>query len=138
MEFISNSIDETKGFAKTLAGSLQDGDVLLFYGDLGAGKTTLIKMLAEYLGVKDEVTSPTFTLLNEYNGKFKIHHFDMYRLKDSNEAIESGLDEIINSGYGICFIEWPEKVASILPSNAKIVKISVLGEFERKFEVIGL
>ena len=136
MEFISRSLDDTKEIASQFAQTLHNGDVVLFYGDLGAGKTTFIKSLCFALGVRDEVTSPTFTILNEYTGKLPIHHFDMYRLKDANEAIESGLDEILRYGDGVCLVEWPEKVVGILPENAKIIKITILDDNSRKLEIL--
>lgn len=136
MEFISNSVEETAEFAQKFASMLKSGDVVLLTGDLGAGKTTFVKAVAKELGFDGLVTSPTFTLLNEYNAKFPIYHFDMYRLKSATEAIESGLDEILRSGEGVCFVEWPQKVASILPEKNIMLDISVLGQNSRKFTVV--
>ncbi len=135
MEYLSFSLQDTENFAKEFARTLKKGDVVRLEGDLGAGKTTLVKYIAEFLGSKDLVTSPTFTILNEYSGKVPIYHFDMYRLKNSNEAIDSGLDEILRSGEGICFVEWPENTPDILPKDSKIVKITKI-DGGRKFEVV--
>ena len=135
MEFIAENLQDTAKFAQEFAKSLKSGDVVLLYGDLGAGKTTFVREVCRALGVAEDITSPTFTLLNEYFGSLPLYHFDMYRLKDSREAIESGLDEILRSGDGVCFVEWPEKVSSILPENCYILKISTLGENGRKFEL---
>lgn len=136
MEFISNNLEETTEFAKQFASMLQSGDVVLLTGDLGAGKTTFVKAVAKELGFTGLVTSPTFTLLNEYNAKFPIYHFDMYRLKSANEAIESGLDEILRGSEGVCFVEWPQKVAGILPEKNIMLDIQVLGQNSRKFTVV--
>lgn len=135
MEFIAENLDDTKAFAKQFASMLKAGDVVLLTGDLGAGKTTFVKAVAKELGFDGLVTSPTFTLLNQYNAKFPIYHFDMYRLKSSAEAIESGLDEILRNNEGVCFVEWPQKVAGILPERNIMLDISVLGTNERKFRV---
>ena len=135
MEFFAESLDDTINFAQKFASTLKRGDVVKLVGDLGAGKTTLVKFVAESLGVKDLVTSPTFTILNQYQGDMPVYHFDMYRLKNSQEAIDSGLDEILRNGDGVCFVEWPEKVADILPANCIEVNITKLDN-GRKFEVI--
>lgn len=136
MEFISNNLEETTEFAKRFASTLKSGDVVLLTGDLGAGKTTFVKAVAKELGFTGLVTSPTFTLLNEYNAKFPIYHFDMYRLKSATEAIESGLDEILRGSEGVCFVEWPQKVAGILPEKNIMLDIQVLGQNSRKFTVV--
>ncbi len=136
MEFISNSLEETTEFAKQFASTLKSGDVVLLTGDLGAGKTTFVKAVAKELGFSGLVTSPTFTLLNEYNAKFPIYHFDMYRLKSATEAIESGLDEILRGSEGVCFVEWPQKVAGILPEKSIMLDIKVLGQNSRQFTVV--
>ena len=136
MEFISNNLEETTEFAKQFASTLKSGAVVLLTGDLGAGKTTFVKAVAKELGFTGLVTSPTFTLLNEYNAKFPIYHFDMYRLQSANEAIESGLDEILRGSDGVCFVEWPQKVAGILPEKNIMLDIQVLGQNSRKFTVV--
>ncbi|MBR4270579.1 MAG: tRNA (adenosine(37)-N6)-threonylcarbamoyltransferase complex ATPase subunit type 1 TsaE [Clostridia bacterium] len=132
---ISYSLEDTKAFAKRFAKSLRNGDVVKLVGDLGAGKTTLVKYVSEFLGSDDLVTSPTFTILNEYSGSMPIHHFDMYRLKNSNEAVDSGLDEVLRSGDGVCFVEWPENTPEIIPPHHIEVHISKV-EGGRKFEVV--
>lgn len=132
MEFISNSLAETADFAERYADTIREGDVICLYGDLGAGKTTFTKFLCSALGVTAEVTSPTFTLCNEYSGRLRVYHFDMYRLKNPAEAVDSGLDEILRAGDGVCLVEWPENLGSLLPPNRKIY-IEKLGETARKF-----
>ncbi len=135
MKFVSKNEQDTIHFAKKFANELKEGDVILLQGDLGAGKTTLVKYIVAALGSTELVTSPTFTLLNEYKAKFRVYHFDMYRLKNANEAVDSGLDEVLRRGTGICFVEWPEKVSSILPKWSKKVSISIGENGERIFEV---
>ena len=135
MKFIAKDLQTTKEFAFKFAQKLKQGDIVTLNGDLGAGKTTFVKFVVEALGGKQVVTSPTFTLLNEYDAKFKIFHFDMYRLKNSTEAVEAGLDEVLRSGVGICFVEWPMNVSGILPKENIKVSISLGDNGERIFEV---
>src|ERR1700753_4192028 len=105
-----------------------DTRIFLFYGDMGAGKTTLIKSLCEELGSTEPATSPTFSIVNEYNGADgKIYHFDFYRLKNETEALDMGYEEYFYSG-DYCFIEWPEKIPNLLPEHYVTVKVEVTGE----------
>lgn len=103
--------------------------VWLFVGDLGAGKTTFIKELSKFLGVSDEVSSPTFSIINEYLGdSSKVFHFDFYRIKNVDEAINIGVVEYFLSGNH-CFIEWPQKIESILPDELILINIETgMGE----------
>ncbi|MBE7076879.1 MAG: tRNA (adenosine(37)-N6)-threonylcarbamoyltransferase complex ATPase subunit type 1 TsaE [Clostridiales bacterium] len=132
-EYIVKSLEETKKVAEEFSLLLKEGDTVLLDGDLGAGKTTFTKFVFECLGVKGNVTSPTFAILKIYEGKFKLNHFDMYRVNE-DEAIESGFDEIIGAKDSVSFIEWSENVSSLIPKNTKKVTITRLGENERKFE----
>jgi tRNA threonylcarbamoyladenosine biosynthesis protein TsaE len=116
-------------------GFAADARIFLFYGDMGAGKTTLIKAICEHLGVTEPATSPTFAIVNEYvGGKQKIYHFDFYRLKNESEALDMGYEEYFYSG-ACCFIEWPEKIPSLLPEHYVSVKISVTGEGSRAINI---
>lgn len=136
--FISHSADETKAFAAKLAKTLEGGSVLCMYGDLGAGKTAFVQGMAEGLLVTDYVSSPTFTIINEYNGALPLYHFDVYRISDSEEMYEIGFEEYINSD-GICVIEWAELIEDILPEsriNITINKLSADDEREITVEVI--
>ena len=136
---IINDLKDTKNFAKKFAKILKGGEVVLLGGDLGAGKTTFTKAVLKCLGVKDEVTSPTFTIMREYNGKkFKIYHFDMYRLTSGQEAKEFGLEDYIYSKNksSIVFIEWPENVEDILVGDFIRVDISILDNNRRQFDII--
>ncbi|MDI1255551.1 MAG: tRNA (adenosine(37)-N6)-threonylcarbamoyltransferase complex ATPase subunit type 1 TsaE [Flavobacterium sp.] len=107
--------------------------VILFNGEMGAGKTTLIKSLAKNLGVNDTTGSPTFSLVNEYEGENGqvIYHFDVYRLKNEAEAYDIGIDEYLYSGDW-CFIEWAEKIPHLIPQEHAIIDIVALGDGRRK------
>lgn len=127
MQWITDSTEETINIGKEIASTLRGGDILLFYGELGAGKTTLSKGIATGLGINKDVTSPTFSLMNVYNvaNNETIHqlvHIDTYRLKDATELIAIGSEEYIGSPDTVCIIEWPEKVESLL-SGKKVKKI---------------
>ncbi len=104
----------------------------LFYAPMGAGKTTLIKALAKELGVKEMANSPTFSIVNEYLGtKDKVYHFDLYRLKNEDEAYDMGLDEYFNENAW-CFVEWPEMALNILPEKAHKLTITIIDENTRE------
>ncbi len=107
--------------------------IILFYGEMGAGKTTLIKEIARAVGVKDATSSPTFSLVNEYliNDHELFYHFDMYRLNSEIEAYDMGMDEYLHSGNWCC-IEWPEKVPNLIPDHCTKIEISVLQDGNRK------
>jgi len=126
MDLPVKSIDELKGAAQELIGFSGSEKIFLFYGDMGAGKTTFIKTLCECLGTNETVTSPTFSIVNEYQGaESKIYHFDFYRLKNESEALDMGYEEYFYSG-NYCFIEWPEKIAGLLPEHYIRIDIKVL------------
>ena len=109
--------------------------IFLFYAEMAMGKTTLIKELCKQLGVEDNVSSPTFSIVNEYAGKQeKIYHFDFYRIKDEQEAFDLGYEEYFYSG-NYCFVEWPEKIENLLPENAVSISITGNGEGERMIEL---
>ncbi len=122
-----NTITDLPLSARELIKAFADKRVIAFYGEMGAGKTTLIKAICEELGVKENISSPTFSLVNEYHstsGK-KIYHFDFYRINNISEAYDMGYEEYFYSD-AFCFIEWPEKIAELLPSNVLKVNISVI------------
>ena len=122
MQFISNSPDETQAFAADMAKRLSAGDVLCLYGDLGAGKTAFVQGLAKGLGIDEPITSPTFTIVNEYEGRLPLYHFDVYRIADSDEMYEVGFDEYVY-GEGVSVIEWPQLIADILPDKRYDIEI---------------
>lgn len=138
-EFVVSSLKETEDLAKQISNKISVGDVILLYGDIGAGKTTFTKFLLDCLGVKSKVASPTFTLLNEYSGNYPIYHFDMYRITSEDELYELGFEDYIdskNSNYvktGLTLIEWPDNIKNILPKNSIEIHIEKLGENKRKF-----
>lgn len=115
MEYISNSPEETFKIAAEFAAGLRIGDVVTLNGDLGAGKTAFIKGLAEGLGISDCISSPTFTIINCYEGRVPLYHFDVYRIEDIDEMYEIGYDEYVG-GDGVAVIEWAEKIRDILPT----------------------
>ncbi len=133
-EVITKSLSDTKKFASVIAKTLNPPYVIFLQGGLGAGKTTFTKFLLEGLGVKEVVTSPTFTIVNEYDGRCKIYHFDMYRLQDCQEAKQLGFEEMIFDN-AISVIEWPEKVSGLIDSPDMLINIDIIGENERKFTV---
>ncbi len=110
--------------------------VLLFYGEMGAGKTTLIKEIARSLGVVGATSSPTFSLVNEYhiNEHELFYHFDMYRLNSELEAYDMGMDEYIHSGHWCC-IEWAEKVPNLIPDQHTIIRLSILSDGNRLLKI---
>jgi tRNA threonylcarbamoyladenosine biosynthesis protein TsaE len=125
------NINGLKDAAKQLIEFGDKEKIFLFYGDMGAGKTTLIKSLCEGLGVHEPVTSPTFSIVNEYEGEgTRVFHFDFYRLKNQSEALDMGYEEYFYSG-NYCFIEWPEKIADLLPPHYIHINIQVLDSNER-------
>lgn len=128
---ISFSLDQLEEVAKQIL-EQNPNKVILFHGEMGVGKTTLIKVLAKILGVNDVTSSPTFSLVNEYqttNNQI-VYHFDFYRLKSEIEALDMGADEYLYSGNW-CFIEWAEKVANLIPEPHSIISISLLPDGKR-------
>lgn len=113
--------EETREFALDLAKNLVPGDVLALVGDLGTGKTALTSYIAEGLGIKRRVNSPTFTIVKEYTeGRLPMYHFDVYRVNDPDELFNIGIDEYFY-GEGVCVVEWADLVADILPENTKYI-----------------
>jgi len=132
MELPVKSVEKLGDAAVQLMQFAGDEKIFLFYGDMGAGKTTFIKSLCEYLGVGGPATSPTFSIVNEYQGATsKIYHFDFYRLKKQDEALDMGYEEYFYSG-DYCVIEWPEKIAGLLPEHYIRIDIEVLSNTERQ------
>ena len=123
MQFVSHNTQETEQFGEEVAKSLRGGDVLAFTGSLGMGKTAFTRGLARGLGCRGRVTSPTFTIVNEYDGKTPLFHFDMYRLGSSDELFDISWDDYLARG-GVCAVEWSERVSDALPDDTIYVDIA--------------
>ena len=136
MEFITHSPEETEALGQRLGEKLPAGTVLAYRGDLGAGKTAFTRGLARGLGYAEPVTSPTYTIVNEYlGGRLPLFHFDMYRLRSAEDLFDIGWDDYLDRG-GICAVEWSENVWSALESPL-VISIEKLGESTRKITVEG-
>jgi tRNA threonylcarbamoyladenosine biosynthesis protein TsaE len=134
-EFTTTSPDETITRGEGFVSSLQAGDIVCLQGDLGAGKTHFVKGMAEGLGIESsEVSSPTFTLINEYDGDKFLYHFDCYRMESPREALEIGAEEYFY-GDGITVIEWPERIESLIPPEAIWISIEAPDKNTRKFVI---
>ena len=147
MTVITKSPEQTELLGKKLAELLRPGDVIAYYGDLGAGKTAFTRGLAAGLGIREAVTSPTYTIVNEYlSGRMPLFHFDMYRLSSSEELFDIGWEDYLARG-GVCAVEWSENVADALTDAISITiekdpaqldwrKITIVGG--ARFEALGL
>ena len=136
-KYISKSVNETEKIAYEIAKTVPNGSVIELIGELGAGKTAFAKGFAKGLGVKDIITSPTFALLNSYNGDngVKLNHFDLYRLEDVEELFLLGFEEILNSQNEISLVEWPQIAESIMPKHKTIITINKLSGTNREIKV---
>jgi tRNA threonylcarbamoyladenosine biosynthesis protein TsaE len=135
MHLLVKSLHDLDAVASQILFLSPNNRIFLFYGEMGAGKTTLIKSLCKQLGTADNIASPTFSIVNEYKtGKESIYHFDFYRLKTQTEALDMGFEEYLYSG-NYCFIEWPEKIPDLLPLHYISIKISVESNNERQITV---
>ena len=138
MQYTSHSVSDTEAFGETLAKRLRPGDVVAFTGSLGMGKTALTRGIARGLGYRGRVTSPTFTIVNEYEGGVPLFHFDLYRLGSSDELYDIGWDDYLARG-GVCAVEWSERVSDALPEGAVTVDIARGdGDDTRVITVTGL
>ena len=129
--YISTSREATQAFAREYAKTLRMGDVVLLDGDMGTGKTVFAKGIAEGLDIEEEVTSPTYAYMNDYDGR--LFHYDCYRIEDYRQAESLGLADYFDMG-GICLIEWAQNIAPLLPKTVKRVKITKIDENTRKIE----
>jgi len=139
MEYFTNSSEETIAVGKKIGAKLKLGDVVGFYGELGSGKTTMIKGVAMGLGVKEQslVKSPSFVMILEYKGRCPIYHIDLYRIKNKEEFVGIGLDDYLYSD-GVCLIEWAEKAEKELPANIIKIELEVTNPDQRKIKISGL
>jgi len=129
--FISRSREQTQAFATEYAKALKGGDIVLLDGDMGAGKTVFAKGVAQGLGVEEEVTSPTYAYMNDYDGR--LFHYDCYRIESIEQAERLGLADYFDMG-GICLIEWSQNIAALLPKACKKITIKKINENEREIE----
>lgn len=132
LKFETHSFEETVALGKRFGKILKPGDVICLSGDLGTGKTALTNGIAKALGIDSYITSPTFTLVNEYQGKYPLYHFDVYRIADPEEMFDIGFDEYINS-EGITIIEWGEQIKEILPGE--IITVVIRKNLEKGLDV---
>lgn len=138
IELLSSSAQQTMDIACLMGRKLKGGDIIALSGDLGSGKTCFTGGLAKGLGLSEEyrITSPTFTLINEYQGRCNLYHFDVYRLNGCKEFEELGYEEYF-SNNGVVAIEWAEKIESILPENIISIKFDYVDESTRKIIIKG-
>lgn len=137
MIYSSHSGEETFAIGMRLGESARAGDVFCLSGDLGAGKTVLAKGFGKGLGVKKEITSPTFTILNEYNGRVPFYHFDVYRITSPDDMEDTGFEDYLY-GEGICLIEWAELVQTLIPAHAVWIDIQRDAEPDGDARLINL
>lgn len=132
------SLDQINQTARQFIQAMDGKTIFAFYGSMGAGKTTFIKAICEELGVKDTITSPTFAIVNEYalpDGN-PIYHFDFYRIQKTEEAFDLGYEEYFYSGQP-CFIEWPEKIESLLPADCTVVRMEEMEDGKRVVKILN-
>ena len=136
MKIVVNCVSELERAATSLLELINDNPIICFYGEMGVGKTTFIKEICKKLGVEDVVSSPTFSIINEYltENNESVYHFDFYRIEKEEEAFDIGYEEYFYQG-NLCLIEWPEKISSIIPENIMKVQITRSDE-QRIIEII--
>lgn len=135
--FKASCLEDTQQLGKKIADSLKGTEVIAFFGGLGMGKTTLTRAIAQALGSEDDVSSPTFVIVNEYNARYKLYHFDMYRITSWEDLYSTGFFDYIDTG--VLIIEWSENIENALPDET--VKITISrgdAENERIFEIEGI
>lgn len=132
MKYITNSAEETIEIGKSFAEKLNKGTVVLLSGEMGAGKTVFVKGMAQGLGIKSLITSPTYAYMNDYDGI--LYHYDCYRLTSGEDAESLGLTDYFYAG-GICVVEWSENIADVIPNGAIRVTIEKTGETQRSIEI---
>ncbi len=137
MKFETRSTEETREIGKRIGEKLRKGDVVSLRGSLGAGKTVIAKAIAEELGITEAIVSPTFTIVQEYDGREKLYHLDIYRLSGEDEFESMGGEEFLYPD-GITLIEWSEKIDSMLPAGTIFIGITINGDLSRTIDIEGL
>jgi|SRR5476651_175316 len=138
MNSLISALDTIDNTASLIIEAAGNHKIFLFHGEMGAGKTTLIKALCAALGTDENISSPTFSIVNEYLiPKGKIYHFDFYRLKNQTEALDMGYEEYFYSGE-YCFIEWPEQIADLLPDHYLDINIEILPDDKRQISISSI
>ena len=135
-EFISHSQLDTEEVGRKLAEKLPGGSVVAMYGDLGAGKTAFVRGMAQGMGLSCRVSSPTFTIVNEYLGQRELIHFDMYRLSSADELFDIGWEDYLSRG-AVCAVEWSENVQDAFFGDEIVVRIEKLNDTDRKITIEG-
>ena len=135
LTIITKSHEETKNLGKAVSKLVKPGDILAFYGELGAGKTCFIQGISRGLKVEDYVVSPSFTIINEYQGKIPVYHFDLFRLNNAEEILELGYEEYFY-GEGLTVVEWAEKIEQLLPKEHLKIGIKFKDRYERTISFI--
>ncbi len=138
MKIVIKNEEDTREFGIELAKKLKPGDVIALIGDLGTGKTTLTKSIAEGLGISEMITSPTFTIVQEYTeGRIPLYHFDVYRINELEEMYELGYEEYF-FGQGVCVVEWADQIIALLPEDSIMIRIAYgVCEGERIYHITG-
>jgi tRNA threonylcarbamoyladenosine biosynthesis protein TsaE len=136
VNILSSSPEETIAAGERIAGLLHGGSVVALRGGLGSGKTCLTKGIARGLGITEEITSPTFTIISEYQGEFPLYHIDAYRLGGDDDFIDLGGEDLLY-GQGISVIEWSERLPGTIPGDALVVEIEITGDNQRMIRITG-
>jgi tRNA threonylcarbamoyladenosine biosynthesis protein TsaE len=141
LEIASRSPTETVAIGEALADLLRDGDLVLLHGDLGAGKTTLAKGIASALGIEDVVSSPSFSLVNEYDtgratSVTRLYHLDLYRLRGEDDLASIGFEDFVAPADGVTIVEWPERAATALPERFLLIEIETIGSDRRRLRFV--
>ncbi len=133
-EYITKNEGETEALGKAFAENLKAGDIVALTGDLGCGKTAFVRGVMSRLGNPDDVTSPTFTIVNEYDGSLPVYHFDVYRLENPNPESLDFMDDYF-FGEGVCLIEWADNILPVLPDNTTYISFSKISENQRQITI---
>ncbi len=137
MTFETKNTEETIDLGKRLGAVLTKGAIIGFFGDLGSGKTTMIKGIAQGLGVKDLVKSPSFVIVTEYQGRFPVYHIDLYRIAKTDELLEIGFEQYLY-GDGVALVEWAERARDLLPTKTIKVQIEITSQNQRMITISNL